>query len=116
MKNDIGSIIREMRKAAGMSQMKLADKIGISYQQVQKYEKGASKLSVPRLLQLADIFGVPVMSLISDSLDADSKAAATANHLSEDELRAIQYLRKVPTKTRRAMLDILSDISGMHRR
>ena len=47
MANNIGEKIRSMRKAAAMSQQKLGDEIGVSYQQIQKYEKGASSLSVP---------------------------------------------------------------------
>ena len=48
MKSDkaMGELIRQLRKSAGMSQMKLADRIGVSYQQVQKYEKGVNRLSV----------------------------------------------------------------------
>ncbi len=45
----VGELIRRMRKSAHMSQMQLAEKIGISYQQVQKYEKGVNQLSLSRL-------------------------------------------------------------------
>ena len=56
MKNDIGSIIKSLRNTAGMTQVKLAEKIGVGYQQVLKYESGQSKLTVERLQLIADIF------------------------------------------------------------
>jgi transcriptional regulator with XRE-family HTH domain len=49
----IGKKIRQIRKALGLSQIVLAERIGISFQQIQKYEKGASKISVFRLQQIS---------------------------------------------------------------
>ena len=72
----IGGLIRHMRKSSGLSQMQLAEKIGISYQQVQKYEKGTNRLSVSRLKQVAGALGVPVsLFLDEDSLLPGSKKA-----------------------------------------
>jgi transcriptional regulator with XRE-family HTH domain len=59
-----GELIREMRKAAGMSLMRLAEKIGVTYQQVQKYEKGISNLSLPRLFQIAEAFNISAYEFI----------------------------------------------------
>jgi len=112
MGNDIGSIIREMRKAAGMSQMRLAEKIGVSYQQVQKYEKGASKLSVPRLMQIADVFGVPVTAFLEDT--RAGKAAETQaafSNLTEDEGKLLMLYRRLKRKKlKNGFLDMLKDI------
>ena len=112
MAKDIGSMIRELRKAAAMSQSMLADKIGVSYQQVQKYEKGASKLSVPRLLQIAEVFGVPPESFLHvDTLDRKILDSSTASALSDNELIVIQLYRRLGRKNLRvAFLDILNSI------
>ena len=112
MAHDIGSLIREMRKAAGMSQMRLADKIGVSYQQVQKYEKGASKLSVPRLMQIAEVFGVPVTAFLDDSkLGKVAESQAAYSNLTEDEAQLLMYFRRLKRKRlKESFLDMLKDI------
>jgi transcriptional regulator with XRE-family HTH domain len=112
MAHDIGSLIREMRKAAGMSQMRLADKIGVSYQQVQKYEKGASKLSVPRLMQIADVFGVPVTAFLDDSkLGKVAETQAAYSNLTEEEAKLLMLFRRLKRKKLKgSFLDMLKDI------
>lgn len=110
---DIGSLIREMRKAAGMSQSRLASKIGISYQQVQKYEKGTSKLSVPRLQQIAQIFGVPVTTFIGDELSASAKGAAMASAISEEEALLLTSIRRMKGKLRRSVIEMVGDLARL---
>lgn len=112
MAHDIGSLIREMRKAAGMSQMRLADKIGVSYQQIQKYEKGASKLSVPRLMQIADVFGVPVTAFLDDSkLGKVAETQAAYSNLTEEEAKLLMLYRRLKRrKLKVSFIDMLKDI------
>jgi transcriptional regulator with XRE-family HTH domain len=112
MAHDIGALIREMRKAAGMSQMRLADKIGVSYQQVQKYEKGASKLSVPRLMQIADVFGVPVTAFLEDArLGKTAEAQAAYSNLSEEEAKLLMLFRRLKRKKLKdSFVEMLKDI------
>jgi len=59
MNKVLGKAIREARTKRGISQMELAGRLGISYQQVQKYEYGESQLTVPRLIQIAEALGIP---------------------------------------------------------
>ena len=112
MEKDLGSLLRQMRKSAGLSQMKLADKLGISYQQVQKYEKGASKLNVHRLLQIADIFSVPVTAFIEHSGAAKTtKSNAAYSNLSNDEIKLVTYYRRLKRKNlKKSFTSILKDI------
>src|SRR6478735_1455104 len=55
----VGSRVRMRRIMLGMSQAKLADALGLTFQQVQKYEKGANRVSASRLRQIAHILQVP---------------------------------------------------------
>lgn len=55
----VGSRIRERRKTLRISQERLADLLGISYQQIQKYEGGTSQIFLERLLQIAHVLNVP---------------------------------------------------------
>jgi len=56
----IGLKIKVIRKGSGMSQIELAEKLGLSFQQVQKYEKGVTRISVFRLQQISEALGVPI--------------------------------------------------------
>jgi transcriptional regulator with XRE-family HTH domain len=56
----VGSRIRMRRQLINMSQEKLGELLGITFQQVQKYEKGANRISASRLFHSARILGVPV--------------------------------------------------------
>ena len=73
----VGSRIRMRRQLIGMSQEKLGELLGITFQQVQKYEKGANRISASRLYFTAKIFGVPVSSS-SRSCRASRSMAASA--------------------------------------
>jgi transcriptional regulator with XRE-family HTH domain len=56
----VGNRVRMRRLMLGMSQEKLADQLGITFQQVQKYEKGVNRVSASRLQQVCYILGVPI--------------------------------------------------------
>jgi transcriptional regulator with XRE-family HTH domain len=56
----VGSRLRMRRLMLGMSQTVIADALGLTFQQVQKYEKGANRISASRLQQLSQILQVPV--------------------------------------------------------
>ncbi|KRE21316.1 Cro/Cl family transcriptional regulator [Bosea sp. Root483D1] len=56
----VGSRVRMQRMLAGVSQEKLGEALGLTFQQVQKYEKGTNRISASRLQQIAKMLGVPV--------------------------------------------------------
>src|SRR5262244_2816948 len=56
----VGSRVRFRRMLLGMSQEKLGEKLGLTFQQVQKYEKGINRIGASRLFDLAQVLGVPV--------------------------------------------------------
>lgn len=70
---DVGRRVRALRIARRMSQTKLADRLQITFQQVQKYEKGSNRISAGRLQGIADALGVPV-SFFFSSEDSGVKA------------------------------------------
>ncbi len=67
MDKRIGANMRRARLACGMSQEKAAESLGISYQQVQKYEKGINHLSAARLLQVAKLFQRDIVWFYGDA-------------------------------------------------
>jgi transcriptional regulator with XRE-family HTH domain len=56
----VGSRVRMRRMMIGMSQEKLGEKLGITFQQIQKYEKGTNRIGASRLQQIATVLAVPV--------------------------------------------------------
>lgn len=60
----MGARIRRFREAAGLSQTELGEKLGVSYQQIQKYERGASRLGLDTFLRLARALDQPVAALL----------------------------------------------------
>lgn len=56
----VGQKLRVRRSLLGMSQEKLADRVGITFQQIQKYERGTNRVSSSRLYEFSNILGVPV--------------------------------------------------------
>ncbi|MFT3988184.1 helix-turn-helix domain-containing protein [Aestuariivirga sp.] len=62
----VGNRIRMRRQIVGMSQEKLGELLGITFQQVQKYEKGSNRISASRLYHAAKTLGVPVQFFFED--------------------------------------------------
>ncbi len=77
----VGDRIRVRRTLLGMGQERLGEALGLSFQQVQKYEKGTNRVSASRLFQLAKIFSVPVPHFF-ENVPVDS--ASHARRLSDD--------------------------------
>ena len=83
----VGQRIRLRRTLLGMSQEKLGEALGLTFQQVQKYERGANRVGSSRLFQLSRVLDVPV-SYFFDEMSAETaaraKAAVTDPGLAED--------------------------------
>ena len=71
----IGQQLKMLRISNKMSQKALADKLGVTYQQVQKYEMGTNRISVARVWQFCRIFSVTPDYLFENLLNLDSKTA-----------------------------------------
>lgn len=56
----VGARVRMRRMLIGMSQEKLGDSLGLTFQQVQKYEKGSNRIGASRLYQIGSVLGVPI--------------------------------------------------------
>lgn len=88
----VGSRVRLRRNMLGMSQDKLGDSLGLTFQQIQKYEKGVNRIGASRIFQIAKILGVPIQFLFDD-YDADrgiSYGFADAGH--EDSAGILELL------------------------
>jgi transcriptional regulator with XRE-family HTH domain len=82
----VGGRVRLRRMLLGMSQMTLAEGLGLTFQQVQKYEKGANRIGASRLQQIANILQVPV-AFFFDGAPGGSVSAVKPIGDSADPLR-----------------------------
>jgi transcriptional regulator with XRE-family HTH domain len=74
----VGSRVRLRRMLIGMSQEKLGELLGLTFQQVQKYEKGANRIGASRLYDISQILAVPVSYFFdTESFDAALKGRPT---------------------------------------
>jgi transcriptional regulator with XRE-family HTH domain len=73
----VGSRVRMRRTLLGMSQEKLGEALGLTFQQVQKYERGANRIGASRLHEISHILDVPV-SFFFEEMGGETAAAATA--------------------------------------
>ena len=84
---EIGRKLRQFRLQAGWTLERLAEQIGVSTQQLQKYETGSNKMNTDRLQQVAQALDVPIQSFFIDS--NDPMPLAIAEKLLIDSYRAI---------------------------
>jgi transcriptional regulator with XRE-family HTH domain len=76
----VGRNIRLQRLAKGLSQTELANQLGVTFQQVQKYEKGVNRIGCGRLFQIANVLSVHVM----DFFEGSEKGKPTAGRMVRD--------------------------------
>ncbi|MEL6118513.1 MAG: helix-turn-helix transcriptional regulator [Pseudomonadota bacterium] len=116
----VGKRIRHRRWLAGMTQQNLAESVGIKFQQIQKYETGANRVSASRLWDIADALDVNV-GFFFEGLDQEAQVeghsgeGAPADILSDKEaLELIRSYYSIPENQRRRLFDlarVLSDVA-----
>ncbi len=119
----VGSRVRMRRMMLGMSQEKLGDALGLTFQQVQKYEKGTNRIGASRLQQIAHILQVPVSFFFEGAPagggghhgmgEAPSPAYVSDFLATSDGLSLTKsFMRIKSTKLRRRIVDLVEQIAG----
>jgi transcriptional regulator with XRE-family HTH domain len=94
----IGQKLRLRRNMLGLSQMEVAEKVGVSFQQLQKYEKGTNRVGAARLNQLAKILGIEVNYFFGEEIKmvADSASSGlTTIEFNDDVSSLIKQFTKI---------------------
>jgi transcriptional regulator with XRE-family HTH domain len=119
----VGSRVRMRRIMLGMSQEKLGEALDLTFQQIQKYEKGTNRIGASRLQQISDILQVPVAFLFeggptgSPAMDGMSTAPSPAyvsDFLATSEGLALTraFTRIADPKLRRSIVDLVEQIAA----
>ncbi len=109
----VGKRIRHRRWMIGMTQQQLAEKVGIKFQQIQKYETGMNRVSASRLWDISEALGVPV-SFFFDGLDeADIRDADGQRDLMADKeaLELVRSYYAIPETQRRRLFELARVLS-----
>jgi transcriptional regulator with XRE-family HTH domain len=118
----IGARIKGRRIALKFSQTKLAEAVGVRFQQVQKYESGANRVSASRLLMIAETLGVSISYFFQglDNLNSTSGDAVTTSTSMKSPINALSDARvseilalveTLPTEQQMAVLAFLRTLS-----
>jgi len=126
---EIGDEIKKIRKTLGMSQMKLAEGVGVSFQQIQKYEKGVNKISTEMIQRIARALGISVSTFFEKEkapmvLEPPGKYYSKRKGLTGEiplllnleETALLQLFRKIESKKiREGLIKQLSGLAEMER-
>ena len=111
----VGQEIRRRRKLAGMSQQALADACGVTFQQVQKYERGANRVSASMLYRIAQFQGARVGDYFPDRDDAPAPADPVAAWLASPEAVPLgRSIVALPDHMRQAVVRVARSLEGVH--
>jgi transcriptional regulator with XRE-family HTH domain len=123
----VGSRVRFRRMLLGMSQEKLGERLGLTFQQIQKYEKGINRIGASRLFDLAHVLGVPVQFFYDDAPTADHPRSLMPAGFAErpEESSIVEFLRSrdglelnkafvriSDAKARRAIVDLVRSLAS----
>jgi transcriptional regulator with XRE-family HTH domain len=122
----VGSRVRMRRMMLNMSQEKLGDALGLTFQQVQKYEKGANRIGASRLQQIAHILQVPVAFFfegapsvsgqVADGMAEAPSPAYVSDFLATSDGLALTkaFMRIKDPKLRRRIVDLVEQMVAGH--
>jgi transcriptional regulator with XRE-family HTH domain len=120
----VGSRIRLRRNMLGMSQEKLGESLGITFQQIQKYEKGTNRVGASRLQAIASILNVPVAFFFEDApghetgspggLAEDNSTTYVVDFLNSPEGLQLNraFVRISDPKVRRKVVDLVKALAA----
>jgi transcriptional regulator with XRE-family HTH domain len=119
----VGSRVRMRRMMLSMSQEKLGDALGLTFQQVQKYEKGTNRIGASRLQQISEILqvpvafffeGAPVLAGMADGLAEAPSPAYISDFLATSDGLALTkaFVEIKDSRVRRRIVDLVEAIAG----
>ncbi len=109
----VGKRIRHRRWMVGMTQQQLADKVGIKFQQIQKYETGMNRVSASRLWDVADALGVQISFFFEGLAEGQVNAAYAHGDMMADKeaLELVRSYYAIPEAQRRRLFDLARVLS-----
>ncbi|MFT4782601.1 MAG: transcriptional regulator with XRE-family HTH domain [Paracoccaceae bacterium] len=114
----VGKRVRHRRWIVGMTQQQLAEKVGIKFQQIQKYETGMNRVSASRLWDIAEALGVQVSFFFEGLSESESGGLGNKDSadfmIDKEALELVRSYYSIPENQRRRLFDlarVLSDVA-----
>lgn len=110
----VGKRVRHRRWMLGVTQQQLAERVGIKFQQIQKYETGINRISASRLWDIAGVLEVPI-SFFFEGLDGQEAPAQTRGDLMSDKeaLELVRSYYAIPETQRKRLFDLARVLSNV---
>ena len=115
LEREIGARIRARRRQLGLSQSELADQLGVSFQQVQKYERGANRVAASTLVATALALGVGIGWLVGEDAPQEGELELLSALSRPGALEILEAFNAIPDlRGRNALLAIAEEMSRRH--
>tara|TARA_B100000676_G_scaffold19987_1_gene17315 strand:- start:1566 stop:2078 length:513 start_codon:yes stop_codon:yes gene_type:complete len=110
----VGQRVRQRRVLCGLSQKELANAIGLTFQQLQKYERGMNRISASKLWQMSRILNVPVQWFFKEFSEPkeEEDKRREAFHMKRETLELVRNYVAVPADVRRKFLSLVKSIAN----
>ena len=110
----VGQRVRQRRVLCGLSQKELANAIGLTFQQLQKYERGMNRISASKLWQMSRILNVPVQWFFKEFSEPKEKEDKRLEsfHMERETLELVRNYVAVPADVRRKFLSLVKSIAN----
>ncbi|TCR62763.1 helix-turn-helix transcriptional regulator [Rhizobium sp. BK376] len=106
----VGNNLKRLRHLLNLSQEQVSAGLGITFQQIQKYEKGINRISASRLYEMAKLFGVTVADFFQGADDFETQAAP--HHISAEATRVARDYDKISnTRSKQAIHNMIKAVA-----
>ena len=110
----VGLRVRQRRVLCGLSQTALANLIGVTFQQLQKYERGMNRISASKLWQLSQVLDVPVQWFFKEysELEEENEVQQESLHMKRETLELVRNYVAAPPDVQQKFLSLLKSIAN----
>src|SRR4051794_36332611 len=114
---EVGRRVRSRRLECRLSQTELADRVGVTFQQVQKYEKGVNRIGAGRLQRISEALEVPITFFFDSSPHAEANGRHTESAFgfmqSSGAVRMVKAFHRIKSsKARQVLVGMVEELAG----
>lgn len=109
----IGKKIKFKRNILKLNQTQLAKKLGVSFQQIQKYENGSNKISAVRLYEISKILLIPIEDFFIDFKGSNNSFSGINSQVNQNEsLELLNMFYKIDKEKRKVLMEFIASFKG----
>lgn len=110
----VGQNLRNARNLRGLTQKQLGESVGLTLQQIQKYENGSNRITVSRLHQFSEVLSVPVAHFFSGPGDEEGDGAeAEGLRFSSEDFELLSMAHRLSPRMKRRLICLIEEMADM---